>query len=270
MSAVRFLLSRTSLCHTGHFNGNRQPLRFHLWILLFVSRQFDKKPHKCFYVSILKRSAVIQGCLGSFILEMWDMTVFTYPAMLARIQTDFSHCVCRILRRCPVFWYNLTWAGFCEVFIRKAWLFNTHLFVCKWKRLHISLYSPETRLTIATHFFISQLPTSAFCPQRLPFTRLPPSFVSIPRLLASYTCRERDLPRARERGWYHLILLLSETREGPVPTFLSGAYFWFWAGYQVKLGVPTTAIALPPRGVWIKQPARSQFAGEFVSEPQGS
>ncbi len=201
-----------------------------------------------FYASIFKLSAVIQGCLGSFILEIWDMTVFIHPAMSAQIQTDFSHCVCGIPLWCPVFWYNLTWTGFCEVFIRKVWLFNTHLFVCKRKRWHISLYSPETRLTIATRFFISQLPTSAFCPQRLLFRSLPPSFVSIPRLLASYTCRWRDLPRARERGWYHLILLLSETRESPVPTFLSGAYFWFWAGYQVKPGVPTTAIALPPQG----------------------
>lgn len=63
--------------------------------------------------------------------------------------------------------------GFCLVFIRKAWLFNTHLFVRKWKHLHISLSSPKTSLTKATRFskfefdLISSFPTSSFCSQHL-------------------------------------------------------------------------------------------------------
>lgn len=48
------------------------------------------------------------------------MTVFMYPAMSALIHTDFSYCICRIPRWCPVFWYNLTWTSFCGVLYKKS------------------------------------------------------------------------------------------------------------------------------------------------------
>lgn len=102
----------------------------------------------------------------------------------------------------PVFWFNLAF------FKRKVWLFNTHLFVLKWKRF--SLYSCETGLTIATSFFVSLVfVLSVFF--SLDFSpHLSPSLISSPPSHAvNVICQE-----------HHLILLLSEIREGPVPTFL--------------------------------------------------
>lgn len=115
--------------------------------------------------------------------------------MSALNQTHFSYCVCRIPQGCPVFYR----------FYRKAWLFNTHLFVCKWKRLLISLYSPETSLTIAQHTssFLS-FPPLGFVLARLLFTRPVPSFVSIPRLLASYTCCYRWFAKRLRAGMISL------------------------------------------------------------------
>lgn len=56
-----------------------------LYVLVFV------------YISL----AGIQRRSCSFILEIWDMTVFMHPAMSALIQTDLSCRVWRIRRWCP-------------------------------------------------------------------------------------------------------------------------------------------------------------------------
>lgn len=115
--------------------------------------------------------------------------------------------------------------GFCLVFIRKAWLFNTHLFVRKWKHLHISLSSPKTSLTKATRFFISHL-FFLFSAS----SHLSPSLIYSPPTHAVFS------QGPESGGWYHLTLLLSQTqvRASLVPAFLGSAYFWFWAEYQVK------------------------------------
>lgn len=149
-----------------------------------------------------------------------------------------------------------------EIFL--LWLFNTRLFVLKWKRF--SLYSPRNQpdnSSTLLHFSASHL---LFVPSASPFL---PSFVSIPRLLPPTHAVNLVCQQPRQRGWYHLIVLLSERGEAPVPALLRHAYFWFRAGYQV-LAQSARQQLCPPGGVWIKQPARSQFAGEFVSEPQGS
>lgn len=107
-----------------------------------------------------------------------------------------------------VFWYNLTQTGFCET------LLNTHLFVCKRKRLHVSLYSPETSLTIPTRFphfsashlfFLSSASSFSLC-----FSpHLSPS-------LASYTCRLMCFAKSLRAGdditWYFYYLKLERVR----------------------------------------------------------
>lgn len=162
----------------------------------------------------------------------------------------------------PVFRYHLRLAVCISEFFL-LWL-NTRLFVLKWKRF--SLYSPRNQpdnSSTLLHFSASHL---LFVPSASPFL---PSFVSIPCLLPPTHAVNLVCQQPRQRGWYHLIVLLSETGEAPVPALLRHAYFWFRAGYQV-LAQSARQQLCPPGGVWIKQPARSQFAGEFVSEPQGS
>lgn len=76
------------------------------------------------------------------------------------------------------------------------WLFNTRLFVLKWKRF--SLYSPRNQpdnSSTLLHFSASHL---LFVPSASPFL---PSFVSIPRLLPPLTWFANSLDSGDDITW---------------------------------------------------------------------
>lgn len=110
--------------------------------------------------------------------------VFIYPAMSALIQADLSYCVCRIPPWCRVFWYNMT----CLSFYKLSLTFQ-HSSLCPQVEAHLTLLprNQSDKSNTLLHFSASHL--FVFVLGVLLFTRLLPSFVSIPHLLASYTCR---------------------------------------------------------------------------------
>lgn len=188
MSAAGFLLSRTCFCLNLllsscwiHHCGNMQPqiFKLHSFFFFFLVRS---KCHICFnfYLYILSLYPKM-----SVLIYSRNMRHDCYILCHVSSNTDRFFLLClqdtAVVYISTVFWYNLTQTGFCET------LLNTHLFVCKRKRLHVSLYSPETSLTIPTrfpHFSASHLfflsSTSSFSLCFSP--HLSPS-------LASYTCR---------------------------------------------------------------------------------
>lgn len=128
-------------------------------------------------------------------------------------------------RWCEVFWWNLTWTGFCVTLSTLMSLSGSE------STSHFTPFRNQSdNSNTLLHFSASHLVSLS---SASPFH---PPFVSIPCLLAllhmPLTWFAKN-SKAGGGGWYHLILLLWETREDPVPVFLSGAYFWFWAGCQV-------------------------------------
>lgn len=161
-----------------------------------------------------------------------------------------SYCVCRIQQ-----WSDLTRTCFCLVFIRKAWLFNTHLFVCQWKHpAHLALLprNQSDNSNTLLHFSVSHLP---FCSQHL-LVCLRPSSPHLPHML----CFAKGM-RAEIISLDTFIIQNSSER---VRCQHSSAVLTFDFEQSIKLSAHNNYGSVPWGRLDRAGRERSQLAGEFV------